>query len=94
MTPIKQIPGYGGRYWAYYYGQILTTVAGELRPLKQSTDEDGYLIVYFSQKNKTIKKKVHRLIGELFVAGKTRQKNEIEHTDRDRQNGTCNGFAP
>jgi len=91
MTPLKEIPGYGGRYWAYYYGEILTTKDGELVPLKQSLTHDGYLVVYFSRESKTIKKRVHLIIGELFVSGKTEDKNEIEHKDRDRENAAyCN----
>jgi hypothetical protein len=87
--PIKEIPGYGGRYWAYEGGLILTTVKGELVPLKRARDEDGYLVVYFSQNSKTVKKKVHRIIGELFVSGRTRLKNEVEHKDRDRSNAAA-----
>lgn len=86
MEPIKEIPGYDGRYWAYEGGVILSVVRGELVPLKKAKDKDGYLVVYFSQKSKTIKKKVHRIIGELFVSGRTRIKNEVEHKDRDRAN--------
>lgn len=86
MTPLKQIPGYGGRYWAYVHGVILTTIGGELVPLTQTLSDKGYPVVYFSQASKTVKKKVHILIAELFVEGRTRIKNEVEHLDRDRSN--------
>ena len=86
MTPIKEISGYDGRYFAYYYGEVLTVTNRELVPLKKALDKDGYPVVYLSKKSRTIKVRVHRVIAELFVPGKTRARCEVDHIDRDREN--------
>lgn len=66
------------------YGAVINIKTGRI--MKHSLDEDGYPIVYLwcAVKKKTYKRRVHRLVGLAHVEGRTEEKDEIDHRDRDR----------
>ncbi len=56
------------------------------RILAQNPDKDGYMSVTLYPNKKYIKKKVHRLVAEAFVPGRTKLKKYACHKDGNNQN--------
>ncbi len=67
------------------YGNIYGSNGMEL---KQAKNSSGYNIVSLKIKNKRRYKKclVHRLVALAFVSGRTKQYNEVDHIDTNKQN--------
>ena len=67
MLTIKECPSFKGIIFASNKGDIYRKVNGELRPLKQRPDKDGYLLVSFRVDGVPYTKRVHRLVAEAFI---------------------------
>lgn len=83
---LRQMPGYNGRYFAYDDGTILGVRGGYLVPMSTDLDKDGYPIVYLSDCGSTVKLRVHRIIAELFVTGRSEFRSEVDHIDGKKRN--------
>jgi hypothetical protein len=72
----KPIKGYEGLYEAGEFGNIKSLITNKL--LKKSKDAYGYSNVGLSQNNKSITKKVHRLIAIAFIPN-LEKKPQVNH---------------
>lgn len=78
--PIKK-----GMYEASNKGRIRNKITGHI--MTQCPSEKGYLMTIFRcEDNKSRSIKTHRVIAELFVPGKTKERNEVNHKDGDKNN--------
>lgn len=79
------------------YGGYLVTPDGTVyskgdgKPLKQYKTEKGYAVVYLCIRGKTVARKVHRLVAELFVPN-PEGKPEINHIDGDKMNNRASNL--
>lgn len=89
----KDIPGYEGLYKVSNYGNIKglervnnygRRVHG--RDIVKKKDKKGYLFVGLSKNGKSKPFKVHRLVAELFIEGKSETNNQVDHIDNDITN--------
>jgi hypothetical protein len=62
------------------------TQGKHFRILAQNPDKDGYMCVTLFPDKKYTKAKVHRLVAEAFVRGKTAKKKFACHKDGNNQN--------
>lgn len=53
--------------------------------MTKSKDKDGYLIVNLNKNNKCYKKKIHRLVAEVFISN-PENKPQVNHIDENKQN--------
>lgn len=78
----KDFEFYGLKYKCIDDGRIFSQYGKEIT---QRLDADGYPTVSLGY-TKRIGKRVHRLVAELFVDGKTETRNEVNHIDGNKEN--------
>jgi len=79
---LKFIPDTDGRYMVTNDGRVFSVRVGG-KWLKPYIDKDGgYHTVNIKQK--TIR--LHRLVADAFITGKSDDKNEVDHIDRNKLN--------
>lgn len=61
------------------------------KPIKQNPDKDGYMTVSLSKNSKKTRKRVHRLVAEVFVEGK-KEGYVVNHLDGDKSNNEYNNL--
>lgn len=54
------------------------------RILKHSRDTNGYPYISFKKGNKRVSKSIHRLLAELFVGGRSDERNFVNHKNFDK----------
>lgn len=94
MEEWKDIEGYEGLYQVSNEGRVKSLdryvdnfwgtkqfVRGRI--LKETTDKDGYLMVYLCKDGKPKGRKVHRLVAEAFIPN-TENKPQIDHINTVR----------
>lgn len=90
----KEIKNYEGLYEVSNYGNVRSlkrfTTNGKI--LKLRTDKDGYLNVCLSKNNKCSNFRVHRLVADAFVCGRTKEKNIVNHKDEDVRNNRADNL--
>jgi hypothetical protein len=67
-------------------GEVMSFKKDKPRLLAQNPDKDGYMCVTLFPDKKYIKAKVHRLVAEAFVKGRTKLKKFACHKDGNNQN--------
>lgn len=60
--------------------------------LSQCEDVNGYLVVCLSKNGKGKVFKVHRLVAQAFVEGRTESKNVINHKDENKKNNNASNL--
>lgn len=74
-----------GMYEASNKGRVRNKLTGHI--MTQCPSEKGYLMTIFRCKDKRSRSiKTHRVIAELFVPGKTEERNEVNHKDGNKNN--------
>ena len=93
----KPIDGYEGYYEVSTLGNVRSlerqvkhyrggTITLKSKMMKQTVDSYGYCCVNLSLDGKTKMTKVHRLVAEAYVDGKSEDKNLVCHKDGTRHN--------
>lgn len=68
MFDFVEIPGFGGRYLITRSGEVVSTVYGKKKYLRQSKNSGGYLSLSLSHLDgREVKAVVHRLVAEAFI---------------------------
>ncbi|BCV05259.1 MAG: hypothetical protein CM15mV101_490 [uncultured marine virus] len=67
-------------------GEVMSLKKDKAKLLAQNPDKDGYMCVTLFPNKKYIKAKVHRLVAEAFVRGRTKLKRFACHIDGNNQN--------
>ena len=79
---LKQIEGFGGRYYVDRAGNIYST-RKNLKPRKQYINSFGYCVVGLYENGKEYKRKVHKLVAEAFIPNPN-NKPEVNHINGDK----------
>lgn len=82
---IKEIEGFPN-YYVTEDGKIISKVSGEPKELGQWIDNTGYKQVIIRKNGKRCYKRVHKLVAEAFVFGKTEIKYMVNHIDGNKLN--------
>jgi len=82
LKPIDDFPGYFisdcGRVFSFKKKNPILMNCGK--------DKDGYLVVYFHQNKKVVKRRVHILVAKAFLNRPNGNNYEVDHLDNNRAN--------
>ena len=90
----KDIEGYEGLYQVSNTGQVRSLNylhTGEVKPLKQGTDGNGYKRVSLYKDGKSKTCRVHRLVAMAFILNPNNYK-EVNHKDENPSNNNVNNL--
>lgn len=95
MEVWKDIEGYEGLYQVSNLGRVRSlnynhTDKEEI--LKPCFNHNGYLRVGLCKNGKRKPYRVHRLVGDAFVPGRTKEKCFINHIDKNRANNRADNL--
>jgi hypothetical protein len=79
----KEVPGFGGKYYASVNGDIISVSSRTIKVLVASKKENGYLSVGLSKGNVSKTFYVHRIIAETFLE-KEDGKDFVNHKNSKR----------
>ena len=82
---IKQIKGYGGRYFISENGKVYSNYEGKMKELKTFKNHNGYLRVSLNYNGHRKKYFVHRLVAKYFVKN-TYGYESVDHIDKNIYN--------
>lgn len=88
MEQWKDIPELGGKYKCSSYGRIGVVFKKFCRITNGTIGSHGYMVLCLASGKK---KRVHRLVGELFIDNPM-GKEQINHKDFDKQNNRADNL--
>ncbi len=92
----KYIPGYEGLYEISNFGRVKSLPKrnrpGKTIILKPTMDTQGYLYVSLYNLNKQKTVRIHPLVANNFVDGKTKLKSQVNHVDGTKENNNSSNL--
>lgn len=79
------------KYEITEYGQVISHHFKKPKALKQATDKDGYKFVTLRIDGKTVYKRVHRLVAEIYIPN-PEGKPFVNHIDGNPANNCVNNL--
>lgn len=81
----RDVEGYDGRYMVSDMGRVFMTgkFGGRCGLMSQQIN-DGYHIVRLSSRDGSSTKRVHRLVADAFVPGRSFERNQVNHINGNR----------
>lgn len=81
----REVRGYDGRYLVSNLGRVfMTGKAGGRCGLMSQQINDGYCLVHLCSSGGPSTKRVHRLVAEAFVPGRSFERNQVNHVNGNR----------
>lgn len=91
----REVPGFDGKYIVSNMGRVFATGGGSKRRcglVRPSISGKGYLGVALSKNSSPVNLKVHRLVAEAFVPGKSDVHNQVNHIDGNKTNNCADNL--
>lgn len=80
----RDVDGYDGMYQVSDLGRVRSLKFGNVRVLRASKNDNGYLSVMLSKNNNQKRHRVHRLVAQAFIPNYDSSKTIINHRNEDK----------